>query len=87
MMLGSVGQTRGFGAGFLHPLFGLDHVLAMVAVGLWAGLAGGRQRLAVGLLRETDLARLIPRPTPTGGPVRKPSSPLTNRLEVEEQFS
>ena len=28
--------------GFLHPLGGLDHVLAMVAVGLWAGFTGGR---------------------------------------------
>ena len=66
MMLGSVGQTRGFGAGFLHPLFGLDHVLAMVAVGLWAGLAGGLS--LSGCSVKTDLARLIPRPTPTGGP-------------------
>lgn len=31
-----------FAAGFTHPLFGLDHVLAMVAVGLWAALLGGR---------------------------------------------
>jgi len=29
-------------AGFTHPLFGLDHVLAMVAVGLWAAMQGGR---------------------------------------------
>lgn len=29
-------------AGFSHPLFGLDHVLAMVAVGLWAAMQGGR---------------------------------------------
>lgn len=29
-------------AGFAHPLLGLDHVLAMVAVGLWAGFLGGR---------------------------------------------
>lgn len=29
-------------AGFSHPLFGLDHVLAMVAVGLWAAQQGGR---------------------------------------------
>lgn len=36
------GSTHGFTAGLLHPLFGLDHVLAMVAVGLWAGLIGGR---------------------------------------------
>lgn len=29
-------------AGISHPLFGIDHVLAMVAVGLWAALLGGR---------------------------------------------
>jgi urease accessory protein len=29
-------------AGVSHPLSGLDHVLAMVAVGLWAALLGGR---------------------------------------------
>jgi urease accessory protein len=31
-----------FAAGFQHPWTGLDHMLAMVAVGLWAGLNGGR---------------------------------------------
>lgn len=31
-----------FMAGFSHPLFGLDHILAMVAVGLWAAMLGGR---------------------------------------------
>ena len=40
-------QTLGFAAGFLHPLAGLDHVLAMVAVGLLAALLGGRALLAV----------------------------------------
>lgn len=29
------GDTSGFLSGFFHPLFGLDHVVAMVAVGLW----------------------------------------------------
>jgi len=29
-------------AGFLHPLTGLDHLLVMVAVGLWAVSLGGR---------------------------------------------
>lgn len=29
-------------SGFAHPLFGLDHLLAMVAVGAWAALLGGR---------------------------------------------
>jgi urease accessory protein len=28
--------------GFAHPLSGLDHLLAMVAVGLWAAQLGGR---------------------------------------------
>jgi urease accessory protein len=32
----------GLGGGFFHPLGGLDHVLAMVAVGLWAAQLGGR---------------------------------------------
>lgn len=31
-----------FAAGFGHPLGGLDHVLAMVAVGLWAAQLSGR---------------------------------------------
>ncbi|GGK19402.1 HupE/UreJ family protein [Salinarimonas ramus] len=34
--------TDGFAAGLTHPLTGLDHLLAIVAVGLWAGLVGGR---------------------------------------------
>lgn len=37
-----VGGTSGFVSGFLHPILGPDHVLAMIAVGLWAGLVGGR---------------------------------------------
>ena len=36
----------GVGAGFLHPFTGLDHVLAMLAVGLWAGLASRATRIA-----------------------------------------
>lgn len=31
-----------FMSGLTHPLFGLDHILAMVAVGLWAATLGGR---------------------------------------------
>ena len=34
--------AEGFVAGLSHPVFGPDHLLAMVAVGLWAGLVGGR---------------------------------------------
>ena len=33
-------HVTGFAAGLLHPLSGLDHVLAMVALGLWAALLG-----------------------------------------------
>lgn len=34
------GQAAGFVAGLLHPVSGLDHVLAMVAVGLWGAQLG-----------------------------------------------
>jgi urease accessory protein len=34
-------------AGVLHPLTGADHLLAMIAVGLWAASLGGRARLLV----------------------------------------
>jgi urease accessory protein len=36
------GEHGSFMAGVSHPLFGLDHILAMVAVGLWAAMIGGR---------------------------------------------
>jgi urease accessory protein len=35
-------DTGGLAHGFMHPLGGLDHVLTMVAVGLYAALLGGR---------------------------------------------
>lgn len=34
------GVIGGFSSGFLHPLTGLDHVTAMVAVGLWGAFLG-----------------------------------------------
>lgn len=37
-----VGSTAGFAAGFVHPFSGLDHLLAMVGIGLLAARAGGR---------------------------------------------
>jgi urease accessory protein len=36
------GAATGFMSGFAHPFSGLDHVLAMTAVGLWAGGLGRR---------------------------------------------
>ncbi|ARU03579.1 urease accessory protein UreJ [Comamonas serinivorans] len=42
---------HGFMAGALHPLMGLDHLVAMLAVGLWSGLAArpGREVLVAPL--------------------------------------
>jgi urease accessory protein len=34
------GEASGFVTGFLHPISGADHVLAMVAVGLWGAQLG-----------------------------------------------
>ncbi|MFL5291384.1 MAG: HupE/UreJ family protein, partial [Myxococcales bacterium] len=31
-------EALGFTAGLLHPLTGADHMLAMLMVGLWAGV-------------------------------------------------
>jgi urease accessory protein len=38
---GAAGSGR-FGQGFLHPVTGLDHLVAMVAVGLWGAQLGAR---------------------------------------------
>ena len=37
-----VGSTSGFMQGFVHPLSGLDHQLAMILVGIFAYQLGGR---------------------------------------------
>jgi urease accessory protein len=37
-----IGHVHGFVAGFAHPLGGLDHVLAMITVGIFAWQLGGR---------------------------------------------
>ena len=36
------GTVGGFLSGFNHPLNGLDHIVAMVAVGLWGAFLGGQ---------------------------------------------
>ncbi|MBS7542258.1 HupE/UreJ family protein [Ancylobacter oerskovii] len=41
------GEAAGLVHGFLHPIGGLDHVLAMVAVGIFAAQLGGRAIWAV----------------------------------------
>jgi len=42
-----VGAVHGFDAGFAHPMGGLDHLLAMVTVGIFAYQLGGRAMWAV----------------------------------------
>ena len=42
-----VGETSGFSHGFMHPVSGLDHILAMVLVGIFAWQLGGRALWAV----------------------------------------
>jgi urease accessory protein len=36
----ATGVVGGFASGFMHPLLGWDHVVAMVAVGLWGAFLG-----------------------------------------------
>jgi urease accessory protein len=42
-----LGAPATLASGFVHPLIGLDHLLAMVAVGLWAAQLGGRALYAL----------------------------------------
>jgi len=44
---GLLGHTHDLASGFVHPFSGLDHILAMVAVGLFAAQLGGRALWAV----------------------------------------
>ena len=43
------GEASGFMHGLTHPISGLDHICAMVAVGLWAAQMGGKSVWAVPL--------------------------------------
>jgi urease accessory protein len=45
-------------SGFLHPFTGLDHLLAMVGVGLWAGLLAERKPAAGILVPASFLAMM-----------------------------
>jgi urease accessory protein len=50
------GGATGLSAGVLHPFTGIDHILAMVAVGLCAAQIGGR---ALWLLPVTFLSAMV----------------------------
>ena len=49
-------NVSGFSAGLLHPFSGMDHLLAMFAVGLWAAQMGGRK---IWLLPATFMSMLV----------------------------
>ena len=48
-------MTASFEQGFLHPITGVDHLIAMVAVGLLSGVLGGRAVVTVPALFVTFL--------------------------------
>lgn len=50
------GLAGGFVAGFLHPLSGPDHLLAMVAVGLWGAILGRPLIVALPVVFPTVMA-------------------------------
>ena len=52
---GGLGLTASFEQGFLHPITGVDHLIAMIAVGLLSGVLGGRAVVTVPALFVTFL--------------------------------
>ena len=52
----AAGTAGGFAAGFLHPLMGLDHLLAMVAVGIWGAVLGRPLVYALPVIFPTVMA-------------------------------
>jgi len=50
------GGTNGIMDGMLHPLMGIDHMAAMIAVGLWAVQQGGKATWIVPLSFVTVMA-------------------------------
>lgn len=51
------GPMGGLAHGLAHPFTGLDHLFAMLAVGLWAAQTGGRQALLVPLFFVAVMAQ------------------------------
>ena len=50
-----IGDASGFAHGLTHPIRGFDHVLTMIAVGVYAAMLGGR---ALWLLPTSFLAMM-----------------------------
>ena len=56
-----IAEEASWFAGFMHPLLGLDHLLAMLAVGLWAAQPGGNRlwQLPIAFLSMMILGALL----------------------------
>jgi urease accessory protein len=67
------GLPGGFASGFLHPLSGFDHMLAMVSVGLWGAFLGRPLIVALPVIFPTVMA--------VGGALGMANVPLP-RVEV-----
>ena len=52
----NTGMAGGFLSGFQHPLGGLDHLLAMVAVGIWGAFLGRPLIVALPVIFPTVMA-------------------------------
>ena len=50
------GAGGGFMTGFLHPILGYDHLIAMVAVGLWGAFLGDRALWILPIVFPTIMA-------------------------------
>jgi urease accessory protein len=63
--------TLGFVSGFLHPLTGLDHLFAMLALGLWAAVLSGRSLWLLPLVFLLSMAAgaLVPQLMPQLAPL------------------
>jgi len=53
---GHAGAAGGLALGFNHPFSGLDHILVMAAVGIWAVRAGSRAPWAAGAVFAVAMA-------------------------------
>ena len=42
-------HVGGFAPGLVHPFLGLDHVVALIGMGIWAAQCGGRARIVLPL--------------------------------------
>jgi urease accessory protein len=54
-----VGHTHGFFAGLGHPVGGLDHLLAMLSVGIWSALASGDKKWRIWVAPAAFVAAML----------------------------